>query len=286
VSYPALIAAKAKWDRAAKDLKALNEDLNRFIKTEPYRFEVEFETESGWHVAYARIAEETPPALSVLVGDAAYQMLSALNLIAWELAARKVGRRKINQPEIRRDIAFPIAEKPADFESLRLLRYVSKPAIARLRGTQPYNRVHGPKGPRQHTLFLIKELADSDKHRVLAAVLGRLDAEGIAFRWDDDPAVRGPIFERLPAGDRRMVHDGTALARIRFEAGNAKAKVRVNRQPTAQVAFLSGDWSVGTVALNECLAGTAWTIRHLSPLFTGSNPFGPPGPEVMISTPG
>jgi hypothetical protein len=281
VSYPALVAAEAKWNRGGEDLKALHERIARVLKGQPYQIEVKFDRESGWHTAYARVAEKPLPDLSVLVGATAYQFLSALNLIVWELAARKVGRRKVFTEGIRRDIAFPISAKPADFESLRLHRYVSKQATARLRGVQPYMGPHGPGGPREHPLFLIKALADADKHRLLTAVFGRWNPGDIKYVWDRSVA-RNPTFEQLiPTGNReRFVHDGTPLSRVRFEVGNTKAKVGVDRQPAAEITFHTGEWHFGTVALDVCRGATAWSIRYLTPLFAGQpNPWGPPAPR-------
>jgi hypothetical protein len=113
--YPPLRAAKAEVDPGREDLKTLRENIGTLLERNPYRVEVEFDRKTGWHVAYARIVQEPEPDLAVLVGSAAYQFHSALNLIAWELAARKIGRKGRNQrcqaryrvPDIRATSGLP-----------------------------------------------------------------------------------------------------------------------------------------------------------------------------------
>jgi hypothetical protein len=268
--YGALEAAKAKWDRGFEDFKRLQLNTGRFVKSNPYRIAIEFEAETGWYVAYTRMVEQVPPLFSVLVGSISYQCLSALNLTAWELAARKIGRRKIEQ--VKDDIFFPMAKTGGDFKSLRLISkpYVSKQAVAGLRAVQPYSTQHGPRGPGQHPFFMIKTFADTDKHRVLAPMLGRVTIENVRFKWDRAVA-RNPTVEhwtsRTRIGGTPFIRDGAPLGRIRFEVGNTKAKVRVDRQPTAQVAFVAGRWVVGLDEIAQCLGTTMRSIRNLAPLF-------------------
>jgi hypothetical protein len=280
-SYPALVAARAKWDRGVKDLEALEQRVREVSSRHPYGVDVEFDRKTGWHTAYARIRELPPPDLSVLVGSATYQFLSSLNLIVWDLAERKIGRHAINEGRVANDISFPIALKPADFDSLRLITrgYVSKKAVARLRGVQPYSGPNPAEAPR-NPLLRLKPLADTDKHRVIAGAFGNLNYEGVRFAWDESVA-RHPTLESLLPEVRiaRFVYDGTPLARIRFQVGNAKVKVGVNRQPTADIEFSDGRLMYSTDWLRAIAGATHWAIAYLTPLFPGEeNPWGPPMP--------
>ncbi|HEX8743965.1 MAG TPA: hypothetical protein VF712_12600 [Thermoleophilaceae bacterium] len=275
-SYPALVAARAKWDRGVKDLDRLEERIRQVNKGNPYRVEVQFDRQTGWHSAYVRIVEQPPPDLSVLVGEAAYQFLSALNVIVWELAERKIGRHKINQGRIANYVSFPITKRPKDFKSLLLVSQslVSKKAITRLDGVQAYR---GPD-PQRFPLLYLKPLADLDKHRVIAGALGGLNFQGVRFAWDEAVA-RNPTVEQLLKGTN-FVHEGTPLARIRFEVGNAEVKVDVNRQPPAGIAFTDGRATYTPDMLRAIAGATRWVITDLTPLFPGEdNPWGPPFPR-------
>src|SRR4051812_16198702 len=89
--YPALVAAHAKFERALRDRDALHRDIRAFIDDDPFRVTVDFEPDSGWHVARIQIRSEPTPALSVLYGAVAYQLLHALTLTVWNsLVARSV----------------------------------------------------------------------------------------------------------------------------------------------------------------------------------------------------
>jgi len=285
-TYSALLASRAKWNRGVEDLDALEERIGQVSKGNPYGIDVEFDRKTGWHTAYTRIRQLPPPDLSVLIGAAAYQFLSALNLIVWELAERKIGRHKINDRRIANDIAFPIASKSKDFESLRLVTqaYVSKPAIARLRGVQPYSGPDPAEIP-GHPLLALKPLADTDKHRILAGAFGRVEYEGIHFVWDESVA-RDPIFEHLVPLGVRFVHANAPLARVRFQVGNAKVKVDVNRQPSADITFSDGRRMYSAEVMRAIAGATCWAITYLTPLFPGEeNPWGEPMPWPSVTVP-
>jgi hypothetical protein len=99
------------------------------------------------------------------VGSIAHQGYSALNHIAWALAARKLGTSKALAN--RRQLDFPICDSEAEFKRLKVLKHVSRQAAQKFEGLQPYQRRAENHGRIQHPLLLVKELANADKHRVL-----------------------------------------------------------------------------------------------------------------------
>jgi hypothetical protein len=109
LSHPVLKAAEAKLRHAFEDLHALRTNRAAFLKACADPLTVEFDRGSGWWIAKIGVVEEPPPDLSVLVGDIAYQCLSAFNHIVWELAARKIGRRRITDKRIREHVQVPVA---------------------------------------------------------------------------------------------------------------------------------------------------------------------------------
>jgi hypothetical protein len=278
-SWKALDAVWAKYRRALEDLKALREDAGAFIDMEPYPVEVEFDADSGWYVAHIRIAQEPPPTLSVLVGSIAYQCYSALNHIVWELVGRKTGRRLIEHPDVRRHIAFPICKRRADLTSLYTYKHVSKPAQAILDDLQPYQSNLAPKEISTHSLFLMKDLADLDKHRVLATSYGegRLGSlfTGQAFGWDE--SAQGLTIDLLiqpaaPGRVRPMLKSHTPLVRLRFDRGNPQANVYVKRQPPAEVVFAASEYGGLTVTDIGLIVGTTdKAITRLAALFPGQS---------------
>src|SRR5947208_11116777 len=91
---------------------------------------------------------------------------------------------------IRGNVQFPVAQSPAHFGQAAIVhhRHVSKPALAVFERLQPYKGHHGPLGPPQHPLSLLKEIADADKHRVLAMSFGHVALDRIPFLWDSEKA--------------------------------------------------------------------------------------------------
>jgi len=241
MDYPPLEAAEAKIRRAHEDLQTLHADAQRFLDRQPYFIAVEFERESGWHVARAQLREEPPPGLSVRVGGIAYQILSALNLVTWSVAVRKLGARRAEA--MRNAIQFPVTFSPRHFANTRLVReaLVSRQALAVFERLQPYNGHHGLAAAREHPLAIIKELADADKHRVLAAAYGRMGFAGVRLQWDRGPT--GPQIRRV-ARSNRMLKRGAQLARIRFKTGNEQANVRVDPQPALEILFETDNWAI------------------------------------------
>jgi len=257
---PALAVALAKADRAVEHFNTLKARIGAFLDEKPYRLAIELEAHTGWHVAQMWVVKEPPPALCVIVGEIAYQQISALNLLTFELAQRHL-RREPTKKEARL-IQFPIALSAADFRGWQVLKFVSAHTAAVFEELQPYRGFHGPKGPGQHVLPLLKEITDSDKHQDLVASFAYVSFEGIAFEWDTD-AASDPLFEQLVSQDDSL-EEGTPIARIRFKVGNDQAKVRVDRELAADVRFLTRNWAIDLGDLENSIGWMSDALRDLS----------------------
>jgi hypothetical protein len=145
-------------------------------------------------------------------------------------------------------------------------RLVSKKALAVLNRLQPYEEGHGAAGPHEHPLPLIKEIADSDKHRVLAASVVQADMKEIAFRWDTS-AASSPTQELLVSPGDMDLDSGTPIIRYRFEIGNEKANVKVYRQPKPDVLFRSDNWIFKLRNVEDSLKWTYARLHNFVPLF-------------------
>ena len=266
----ALEAAWAKHQRALHDLAALDEAVSRFLESGPYRVEVAFDAGSGWHVAKLRIGAEPPAALSVYVGALAHQCYSAINHVVWRLVERKMGARRANDQKYK--VALPLCKSPASFANSFTAKNVSKPARELLESLQPYHRIGG-----RHPIVLLKELADADKHRVLAPSygLGHLGdvLAGRAFTWDE-AAASEPTLDRVLPRERDpftvpddSVKDGDTLVRIRFRCGNEEAKLAVWEQPAIEVIFESDSAGITLTHLRSLVEAAHLYLARLATLF-------------------
>src|SRR4051794_335739 len=212
-----------------RELNALRSNIDRFLARNPYIVDCTLEAD-GWWVARTGIIEEPPPVLGVQVGCLAHEAVSALNHVTAALGARKLGARSAHKHRF--DLDFPIFEHESRFRRAKVLPLVSKAAARAFEELQPFHRPPEAHGRVQHPLLLVKELADADKHRVLASWYGTVQLgpvlRGEVIHYDEEVAS-GPDFKQslAPKTKRRMLRSGTELARVRFEGGNERANVRV-----------------------------------------------------------
>jgi hypothetical protein len=274
----ALEAAWAKFQRAQQDLAALDRDVERFLESQPYRVEVRFDADSGWHVAHLRILAEPPAALSVHVGSLAHQCYSALNHVVWRLVERKMGTKRAEARKLR--VAMPLCTSAEAFAKNFTARHVSKAARGVLESLQPYHRPD-----RRNWIALLKELADADKHRVLPPSYGVGELwevlNGEAYEWDDSLAS-DPTAERLLPAHRDpftipedAVQDGAALLRVRFASGNERADLHVREQPTVELVFESDTVGIFHSQLRPMVDFAGHYLACLATLFPAES--WPPG---------
>ena len=108
-SYPALVAARAKWDRGVNDLETLEQRVREVNSRHPYGVDVEFDGKTGWHTPLMRGLESYRRLTSVSWWVPPHTKFLSSNLIVWDLAERKLGRHAINKGRVANDISFPIA---------------------------------------------------------------------------------------------------------------------------------------------------------------------------------
>jgi hypothetical protein len=261
-----LAACRAKLTRAREHLKRLRTESARFLKTDPYRLVVDFDAQSGWYFVKARIVEEAPVELSVTVGEFAYECVSALNHAAWQLAGRKRGRVKIESQKLREQIQFPVALSRESFKQKALIkhRHVSKAAVAVINELQPCYRFDALPRAKMHPLAILKQLADSDKHRVVAPTWGSIDLGKLMVRWD--PSASEPESQHFPRKYRTLGNDAKVM-KVRFGIGNDIANVYVDGDLAPEIAFGAGDFLVGPRDLDHASGYMGRAIDRLATLF-------------------
>jgi hypothetical protein len=109
---------------------------------------------------------------------------------------------------------------------------------------QPYQRWQLFEGT-SHPLALLKEAADSDKHRVLAPTWGSVALRNLEWVLDPSPAdpVREAIGRFIVSSDQTL-DDGTKVMGIRFDVANDQAKVRMQGDLTPEISLGAGEYMV------------------------------------------
>jgi hypothetical protein len=167
----ALDGARLKVIRAQKHLDSLKDELRRYEQSKPYGLTVENDIHvPGFVIPTWHITTEPDPYLSTIIGDVLCNLRSALDYVAWQLAAKYVGRTLVGPPDGRDRIVFPIVCSRHEFsKSRKALEGYQIPAtvIDEIESVQPY-------GGGYHPLWLLSLLVNSDKHRLPVLTRGGL----------------------------------------------------------------------------------------------------------------
>lgn len=176
---PSLHGPRAKVNRANSHIVALHAAFHRFFKRHPYRVVVaEFDKQANHHNLRVQSGPSTfPDAWGLLIGEIAHNLRSALDGLTWQLAL-------LTTPKPYDFTAFPICRVGrgkrrrkgshrfhrqfwAKDVAPRLLQSLNRPFWTRIEGFQPYKKGNGG---RLSPLFLLEELNNTDKHRLITVV--------------------------------------------------------------------------------------------------------------------
>lgn len=200
-----LAGPREKVARAREHLDALEANISEFLDSKPYDTPFEFDAKSGFYVFKLKVLKEGfPIRWPVIVGEAVYNLRSALDQLLWQLYP---GGRPKNP-------LFPIYDDEIDFlyHSRRLLKAIDPAAQQLIKEFQPY---HAGEEAQNHTLFVLNHIGNTDKHRYvhpsyantanhpadLAAVFTEASPDGMA-------EVR--FYPGVP------LKDGAVVARVRL----------------------------------------------------------------------
>lgn len=225
-----LAGARLKWNRAKSQFETLDAELMAFKGSDdkPYRLELQHHVETGEDSLHIHIVRETPPMWSVQIGEIVHNLRSALDHMVYEIAAGN------NHGRVPSGTEFPIFIDEGRFRStkrgggLYKIRGLPAQAIASIEEIQPFQREQAPD---RHRLWVLQELSNWDKHRLLhltSVVTG-------ARNFSIDPGP-GASIEVLQVRDDGEVEDGAEL--LRFKAtGETDFHVDVRGEIIYDIAF-------------------------------------------------
>ncbi len=155
-----LLGARLKLKRAKQHIRDFNSRIRAFKKTNPCTLASKKDSQSGYQKCCVKSIKKLPAELPVISGDVLFNLRSALDHVAMQLwiASGRDGRE--------RDVQFPIAESPAKF---------SAAISGQIKGARPdivkaLTAIEAYDGGRGHQLWVLKELNNVDKHRLLLRV--------------------------------------------------------------------------------------------------------------------
>ena len=220
----------SKLNRADQHLRDIRDAIRDYVESDFYETATELDRR-GRLVGRARNVKQPGPELSVLIGDAVHNFRSGLDHLAFQLATAYTDPL----PErFAKTCAFPIFRTGPEFRgdkggsgASRKMRGMSRAARACIQRLQPYHR---RKHPGLWLLWMLEELSNIDKHRLLH-LTGAVPM-GMSFHIEGTSVQRVEAIEAFPG----PVAEGRPLTRVHGEFGRP-LDVRVTTSMAPDVAF-------------------------------------------------
>ena len=228
---------RAKVKRAKTQLIALYDDSQRFFTKNPNIItRAEFDKKAGnYPIRVKKCPSELPEQWSVIVGEITHDLRSALDLLVWQLSL-------LETPTPYDKSAFPIysvgRSRRKEIKSFwgrqgkgpSCLKDIHSRYWTRIEAFQPYKR--GNRS-RQNPLFLLHELNNADKHRliqILSASVGSHQITGL-FGGGSKIKIGVPIRPNAKIGWINPL--AFPVPTLAFEGG----RPRIRMQEEMQVKF-------------------------------------------------
>ena len=217
-----------KLDRAATHLDALDAATQRFIE-EHCRSSIELDADAREYVLRAHISSQLSPDLSILAGDCAHNLRSALDHIAFQLA--KSHRNGPLPESAAKSVEFPVYSTKTAYrdQAPRKIKLLHPKAQEIIKAVQPYH------GGDWDLLGFVHELDRIDKHRKLnltvtglkevTATAGFIQAGGFTISQSPGP-----------------VEDKTDLLRWPVAPGNPDQQPKPHGYATFEVIVSEGPY--------------------------------------------
>jgi hypothetical protein len=231
-----------KLDRGKAHRDCLDKAVRQWVKRN-CRAARRFDPQAGEHVVRALIPIQPPPGLSLLIGDCAHNLRSALDHIAYRLATKYSEALADSQLK---GIEFPVFSDPKKFSrktrtglpapgsGLAKLEHADPSVVPLVEAMQPYN------GEKWEPLAILHDLDRIDKHRELHVSVAKTDS--VEIDCGDNARVHQFTFE--PPG---RIEDGDVLFRFRcvHKLGRS-GKMRPKAGATFSVATKEGPegWAI------------------------------------------
>jgi hypothetical protein len=222
---------RAKIARSDYHLNILGEKIRAFLDREPQTFSAESDDETREYVWRVSVRESPDPRWGLLISEIVHHLNSSLDHLVWLIASLH------NPGDAPRDTGFPIAKGVGDFRRMWTrssgyyrVRALPVHAQAIIEDEQPYHRGNAFEG---HPLWVLRRLANTDKHETLVTV-GGASGQGSADVTQEGGEVRvAPV--RFINGP---LEDGGVVARWPLPPpGPAGMKIQLNVRFAPLVAF-------------------------------------------------
>ncbi|HKW16426.1 MAG TPA: hypothetical protein VJO35_02840 [Terriglobales bacterium] len=203
---------RAKLSRSQEHAQTIYGEIKAWIDREPYSLTKQVNPDC---TRYSLVLRENEPApfkrWTLIFSDALNNLRSALDYLVYEVAV--IDTCTI-PPAFERKLMFPLTDSDADFDEAvrkrRVLGDISDPVRAVFKSLQPYHRPHPTLPP---LLYILRELNNTDKHRLLNLAYGAITQGNLGLVGHHPPD--GRKCQTLVAFGE--IKDGTEVAANVFD---------------------------------------------------------------------
>jgi hypothetical protein len=259
---PTFKAIDYKLDRAETHINNFEKLLRPFRDSKPYALRIEPYTDPSGVIRYAELVAVKNPAapefddrLLLIVGEALYQLRSALDHLVHQLV---ILNGKADVLKDSRTHKFPILKSPNSYgmNACGMIYGVSSKAAELIENAQPYKRT--PDAPAHDPLWILQNLNNTDKHRVLPATVTGI---GHVTGTDD----KGTFFD-LVSPDV-VLEDNKRF--FRFTTPNGRYD-DIHADLTPAIAFkqaMTVSASAATMSMDSMLWQIVFRVREITESF-------------------
>lgn len=204
---------------------------------------------------------------SLILGDTLHNLRSALDRLAYQLALLKTGGNIRNPKRIQ----FPICNSVEVFnrDKKKWLREIARDHVAIMERFQGYHRVDGGQavGPYFHPLSKLRDLTNTDKHRLPISLLIPTDNIANVSARTLESFVMGVVGQVRSVGSFKpsIAERGAEVMRSKFPSPPSQAEMDMAGYVSPNIAIEGKYSAVG--AVDKIAAMVVKVIREFGPVF-------------------
>lgn len=271
------------------DIKSLEGEMDAACEREPSTLRHEFDPQERWHIYKAKPGKQSDPVWGIRAGAIMHNLRAALDEITWRLACAYTPALLTDQvltdhklAKHARQVQFPIflhAHNPTNVAGISAfngtgtslqLRLIDKAHATLFESHQPY---FGTNGGERDPLWILKEMNDADKHRVIHFTGVVLRGSDITFAWN--PSM-GPVGAHPPnvkefrfTNPRDGFADEAEVCRVRYID---ESQVNMNIKLTTEIRF---DEACGSGSGLHVISALAAMYDRVARIVVSFNPLFP-----------
>ncbi len=177
----------AKVGRAEEHFKVVDLEIKTWLESGKHTYIPHRNSDFTRFLLTVRIYGPAPDLLrwTLIIGDCINNLRSSLDHLVYAIAKSQTA----NQPFAKIEkLAFVIADNEKDFSewSRTRLKYIPRNILAAIKETQPYQRTNPDIPP---FLGIVRDLANTDKHRLLRLAYAAVTGWDLEFSSPADPSI-------------------------------------------------------------------------------------------------